>query len=172
MKLVYFCVGVAAFGLAGCQTVDTATRDGDGSQTEAAAVSDDVCDPDAEIDMFAGFGGGTVLTEACIADIADKASTHPLGSKENPIRAQMPAGQRSYLARLRCSDGNPPSFERVGNFGPGIYMSIIDGYAVQCASGVPEDQILYLDMYHPGYEETRAPEGFGIDTPLIPSQSS
>src|SRR5215217_6682079 len=46
-----------------------------------------------------------------------EAERHPLGSQENPVRAEMPPGQRDYLARLRCSDGRAPLFEREGSFG-------------------------------------------------------
>ena len=61
-------------------------------------------------------------------------NARPLGSNGNPVRAHRPAGQRAYLSRLVCADGNPPaSFQRRGSFGPGPYSSIIDGYDVDCA---------------------------------------
>lgn len=38
-------------------------------------------------------------------------------TKENAIEVCNPEGQRQYLARLICSDGESPTFYRVGNFG-------------------------------------------------------
>lgn len=89
-----------------------------------------------------------------------EASKHPLGSKENPVRVNMPPGQREYLGRLRCSSGQAPTFNRVGNFGPGVYGSIIDGYRVVCERGEPKESMIYMDMYHPDHRETAAPPGF------------
>jgi hypothetical protein len=90
------------------------------------------------------------------------ASRHPLGSRENPVRAEMPLGQRAYLQRLRCGDGRAPSFSRIGNFGIGIYGNIIDGYRVDCASAAPGRVEIYMDMYHRGHVEDRAVPGFNI----------
>ena len=107
----------------------------------------------------------------------------PLGSAENPIRAGGPAGQRAYLDRLRCPNGKPPHYKRIGNFGIGPYGTIIDGYSVICEKKQMVDSYpdmktavkdalrpntqnksttLYLDMYHPDITEERAPEGFMI----------
>lgn len=54
-------------------------------------------------------------------------NAQPLGSKGNPVRALMPQGQQAYLNRLICPDGKTPSFRRIGNFGVGVYTTIIDG---------------------------------------------
>ena len=117
-----------------------------------AAAQDDV-------DIF-GFKvpGGKKL-----AKLIEKAQAHPLGSKENPVRADMPGGQRAYLARLRCADGQPPAFFRVGNFGMGPYERIIDGYEVTCKDSTPEKVMIFIDMYHPGHKEPVAVEGFTIE---------
>lgn len=117
-----------------------------------AAAQDDV-------DIF-GFKvpGGKKL-----AKLIEKAQAHPLGSKENPVRADMPGGQRAYLARLRCADGQAPAFFRVGNFGMGPYERIIDGYEVTCKDSTPEKVMIFIDMYHPDYEESVAVEGFTIE---------
>lgn len=97
--------------------------------------------------------------EAAIAAAADK----PLGGKENPVRVNMPAGQQAYLRRLRCSNGRAPTFFRVGNFGPGVFGSIIDGYEVTCpGGGEPAKSLIFMDMYHPGHDETAAPPGFTL----------
>lgn len=91
-----------------------------------------------------------------------KASQRPLGSQANPIRVNMPPGQHAYLRRLRCADGSAPSFERVGNFGPGVFGSIVDGYQVACAGGDPKPGVLVMDMYHPDHDETAAPPGYTL----------
>ena len=42
----------------------------------------------------------------------------PIGStKQAAIEVCMPGGEREYLSRLRCEDGSPPNFERVGSYG-------------------------------------------------------
>ena len=112
-----------------------------------------------EVDIF-GFKvpGGKAL-EALIA----KARAHPLGSEKNPVRADMPGGQRAYLARLRCADGKRPDFFRVGSFGMGPYERIIDGYEVTCKDSGPAKTMIYMDMYHPGHREPAAVEGFTIE---------
>jgi hypothetical protein len=112
-----------------------------------------------EVDIF-GFKvpGGKKL-----AKLIEKAQAHPLGSKENPVRADMPGGQRAYLARLRCADGKRPAFFRVGSFGPGPYERIIDGYEVTCKDSAPDKAMIFMDMYHPGHKEPAAVAGFTIE---------
>jgi hypothetical protein len=83
-----------------------------------------------------------------------------LGSRENPLRVLMPPGERADLARLRCPAGDAPAFWRIGSFGGGPYESIIDGYDVRCADG--RDATIFMDMDHPGHDETRAPAGFTL----------
>ena len=85
----------------------------------------------------------------------------PLGSKKNPVRCFMPGGEREYLRRLRCSDGKPPTFRRVGSFGPGPHGNIIDGYNVQCAD--PPVRMVHMDMYHKDHVELAPVPGFKID---------
>lgn len=92
-----------------------------------------------------------------------KAAAFPLGSKDNPVRAQMPQGQQAYLVRLRCGDGRTPSFVRIGSYGVGVFGNIIDGYAVDCGGAAPGRVDVFMDMYHPGFVETRAVPGFTID---------
>ena len=96
-----------------------------------------------------------------VAGCATTAAYHPLGSKENPVRAAGPAGQRAYLQRLRCSDGTPPAFERRGSVGAGPYGSIMDVYELRCASGEPARAAVYMDMYHQRVEDRPVP-GFTI----------
>lgn len=89
-----------------------------------------------------------------------KAETHPLGSAENPVRVEGPAGERGYLAQLRCADGAAPNFQRNGNVGAGPYGSIVDLYAVDCGASAPGQVRVYMDMYFRGHVETRAVPGF------------
>lgn len=89
-------------------------------------------------------------------------NAQPLGSKGNPVRTLMPQGQQAYLRRLVCPDGSAPSFRRIGNFGAGVYTTIIDGYDVRCGSAT---HTIYLDMYHPNYIERRPVPGFAIRPP-------
>lgn len=84
----------------------------------------------------------------------------PLGSASNPVRAHAPAGEREYLRRLRCADGQPPKFERVGNLGKGPYGNVVDGYTVECPGAVP--RAVVMDMYHQGYREAAPVPGFAI----------
>ena len=90
------------------------------------------------------------------------AAKHPFGSQKNPVRAAMPQGQHAYLRRLRCGDGQAPSFDRVGNYGIGVYGNIIDGYSVDCGNAAPGKVEIFMDMYHSGYVENRPVPGFTI----------
>ena len=85
-----------------------------------------------------------------------------LGSESNPVLADMPPGQRAYLARLRCSDGQMPLASRIGSMGVHHSSHVIDGYGVTCASGQPSQTTIYMDMYHSGHVETRAVPGFTL----------
>jgi len=110
---------------------------------------------------FVSMMGGVGATEA--TRIATRLADKPLGSAGNPVRADMPPGQRAYLSRLRCSNGRAPSFNRIGSMGAGPYGSIIDAYQVDCAAGAtPASSVVHLDMYHPGYSEAAAVPGFTI----------
>ena len=86
-------------------------------------------------------------------------NAQPLGSKGNPVRVYLPAGQRAYLQALVCPDGTRPLFGRIGNVGPGPYTSIVDAYDVRCGAA---SYYVALDMYHPGYVERRAVPGFTL----------
>ena len=71
----------------------------------------------------------------------------------------MPGGERSYLARLSCADGNHPAFSRDGSVGLDTYGFIMDLYSVGCA-GNPATKV-YMDMYH-DKGETRPIAGFSL----------
>jgi len=108
------------------------------------------------------FGGVSDVTSARIASAL---AANPLGSAENPVRANMPPGQVAYLRRLRCADSQAPSFVRQGSMGLGPYGRILDAYELTCAGSSPGSAVVYIDMYHPNHVETRAPAGFTITAP-------
>ena len=74
------------------------------------------------------------------------------------MRVPGPAGQRAYLARLRCSDGRQPNFQRVFSAGMGPFGRIIDSYSVACGE---ERREVFLDMYH-DHVEAAPISGFTI----------
>jgi len=82
-----------------------------------------------------------------------------LGSKERPVRAFMPAGEREYIMRLRCPSGQEPLFERLGSVGRGPYGNIVDGYKLKCGD---VESMLYIDMYHQSYREQETIPGFTL----------
>ncbi|RKR03105.1 hypothetical protein [Maricaulis maris] len=106
--------------------------------------------------------GRSPMSDGELQTRARAAQRYPLGSWDNPVRASGPGGQREYLSRLRCADGQTPRFERLGNFGAGIYRSIVDGYQLDCGSAQPGRVEVYMDMYHPGYREMLPVAGFFI----------
>jgi hypothetical protein len=113
-------------------------------------------------DFMEMFGGRKAPAGKDLEKLIAEAQAHPLGSKENPVRADMPGGQRAYLNRLRCDDGARPTYNRVGSFGAGVYGRIIDGYEVLCKDSAPEKSMIFMDMYHPGHQEAGAVPGFTI----------
>ncbi|GJL95825.1 MAG: hypothetical protein DHS20C05_22300 [Hyphococcus sp.] len=90
----------------------------------------------------------------------EEIAKHPLGSEGNPVRCDMPGGQRAYLARLRCAKNKRPQYERSGSTGMGPYGHIMDLYSVSCPKAEPVS--VYMDMYHPGFVEAEAIPGFTI----------
>ena len=93
------------------------------------------------------------------------AAVHPLGSEKNPVRVNMPGGERFYLERLRCANGRAPAFARSGSVGIGVYGNVIDLYGVQCPGSTPADSAVYMDMYFADHVETAAVPGFTIVAP-------
>lgn len=108
--------------------------------------------------------GGLGASEEEAAAIAAAAAVHPLGSRLNPVRANMPEGQRAYLQRLRCANGRAPSFRRIGSDGESIYGNILDLYEVNCRRAEPGRVDVFIDMYHLHVEEAPVP-GFTIVAP-------
>ena len=86
-----------------------------------------------------------------------------LGSRENPVRCDMPRGQVAYLQKLIGPDGQPVRFVRSGNLGRGVNGNIVDRYIVQASDGSLCVEVI-MDMYFHGYVETKPIEGFKIGT--------
>lgn len=105
-----------------------------------------------------------------VDEIATSVAALPLGTMANPVRAVGPTGQRAYLSRLRCTDGQRPDFHRLGSYGAGIYGRMIDGYEVTCPGSSDSSTTVFMDMYHPGYVETEPVSGFTI-APYEPARS-
>lgn len=106
-------------------------------------------------------------------------------TKKSAINVCTPAGERRFLATLRCLDGSTPSFSRSGSVGarnqvkklslgslsyfrtlaPGqTDTHVIDLYQVVCPA---KTHSLYLDMYHcmDGPQPWAAPKGFTRPVP-------
>ncbi|HYJ30161.1 MAG TPA: hypothetical protein VEW25_07465 [Allosphingosinicella sp.] len=124
--------------------------------------------PQQDVSLERAFAGQSQVSGSALDRRIAAAAAHPLGSRNNPVRAEMPIGERAYLQRLRCSDGRTPAFERIGNFGLGVYGNIIDGYRVACGDAQPGQVEIYMDMYHRGHVEDRPVPGFTI----VPSPGS
>ncbi len=92
----------------------------------------------------------------------ERAAGEPLGSERNPVRVSSPAGQRAYMARLRCADGTPPEVGQRHNAGEGPFGTIIDIYPLDCGGSAPNQVQLAMDMYHDDHVETQAPAGFTL----------
>ncbi len=99
--------------------------------------------------------GGALVLSAC-ATTGDPAT---LGTLENPVRVNMPTGERAYLDRLRCADGSAPEYDRQGSGGPARDGHIVDFYEVTCSGQRPV--IVIMDMYHNRTESLPVP-GFTI----------
>ena len=106
--------------------------------------------------------GAPVLTGKKLQKAIEKAGGFPLGSKENPVRADGPGGSRAYLAQLRCVGGAAPAYDRAGSVGTGPYGTILDLYNVACSGA--EAREVYIDMYH-RHEEVTAVPGFLLEKP-------
>jgi hypothetical protein len=131
--------------LAGCAATS-------GSQTSS---DDEMLDK-----MMKGEAPRSTLSAAEQAEV----TKHPLGSERNPVLAEGPPGERAYILRLRCPEGSPPSYERLGSASVlSPYGSVMDMYELACDA--PPARTIFIDMYHPGHVEARAVPGFVIVDP-------
>lgn len=96
------------------------------------------------------------------ANPEESVASAPLGSSSNPVKCDMPRGERAYIKRLNCPDGSTPKFVRRGSFHQEHYPNILDAYSLTCGDKKYE---LSMDMYHRSYVEERAIPGFTIDPP-------
>jgi hypothetical protein len=97
-----------------------------------------------------------------IAAAVAAAQAHPLGTMENPVRVGGPEGERAYIARLRCANGEAPRIGQRGSAGIGAFGSIVDVFPLDCGAAAPGRFSLVMDMYHDEHVETRAPAGFTL----------
>jgi hypothetical protein len=97
-----------------------------------------------------------------IRQAVEAAVAHPLGSLKNPVRVGGPAGERAYIARLRCSDGSAPKVGERANGGVGAFGTIVDLYPLDCGRAAPGRTELVMDMYHEEHREDSPPPGFAI----------
>jgi hypothetical protein len=127
----------------------------------AAGAAAGVAPPTTAADMRAMYKelGSPGLEGAALQKAIAEADKSPLGSEKNPIRVNMPAGERYYLGRLRCLDKATPAFNRSGSVGIGPYGYILDLYAVTCPGKAPVQ--VYMDMYH-DQPEARPVPGFTV----------
>jgi hypothetical protein len=109
---------------------------------------------------MAGIGGGS--SDAEIARVEAAAAAFPLGSLQNPVRVGGPDGERAYLARLRCANGEPP---RAGIARPGgadAYGSVARLVTLDCGAAAPGRAEIAIDPYFEEHREDRAPAGFTL----------
>jgi len=102
---------------------------------------------------------GQVSPEEEMRRLVAAAEAHPLGTTENPVRVGGPEGERAYLGRLRCPDGQTPRIGARREAGVGAFGSVVAGYELGCGAGTAR---IVFDMYHQEHVETRAPAGFTV----------
>lgn len=102
---------------------------------------------------------GQTSPEEEMRQLVAAADAHPLGTTENPVRVGGPEGERAYLGRLRCPDGQAPRIGARREAGVGAFGSVVAGYELGCAAGAGR---VVFDMYHAEHVETRAPAGFTL----------
>lgn len=146
-----FCSLAIAVVLAGCATTDSSPK-----------TSSKVQEKDSLMSLLGMMGGAPRDAKTLEAQL-EQARAFPLGSKENPVRVNMPKGQRDYISRLNCENGAAPKFLRDGSFGSGPFETIIDRYTLTCIGSAPAETKIYMDMYFPKHVEDQAVPGFTID---------
>jgi hypothetical protein len=110
--------------------------------------------------LLAGIGSG--VSDEEIARQAAAAAAHPLGTLLNPVRVGGPEGERVYIARLRCADGQAPRVGARGAGGVGAYGTITNSTALDCGAAAPGRFDLVTDIYHEEHRERSAPSGFTL----------
>lgn len=105
---------------------------------------------------------GLGVSDEELARAIAAADAHPLGTLENPVRVGGPAGERAYLARLRCGDGAVPRVGARVTGEIGAFGTIVDIYPLDCGAAAPGSTRIVMDMYHSEHDEVRAPAGFSL----------
>ncbi|MGL4667298.1 MAG: hypothetical protein ACRCWR_05145 [Saezia sp.] len=85
--------------------------------------------------------------------------------KEEAIEVCKPLGQREYLGSLQCSDGMPPTFKRIGNFGPRHEVDIPDEeLATQAQQRELEARLIDINrVLAPGEVDIHIVDGYEVD---------
>lgn len=85
----------------------------------------------------------------------------PLGSRNNPVRADGRPGEIAYLGRLRCPSGGAPHFhfQRRGPSSP--HGNPLDRFTLRCVIDNRSFDV-FVDRHHEGYVEERAVAGLAI----------
>lgn len=109
---------------------------------------------------FAGIGEGS--SDAALEAQVAAAAAFPLGTLANPVRVGGPAGERAYVARLRCADGKAPAAGPGRPGGVGGFGTVTDIATLDCGAAAPGRLDLVLDLYHEEHVEDRAPAGFTL----------
>lgn len=122
-----------------------------------------LCAAPAAAQLDGLFGPG--LSKRQVRRAIEAAAAHPLGSEQNPVRVNMPGGERGYLDRLRCADDRAPKYDRSGSTGIGPFGNMLDLYAVQCPGSAPAESAVYMDMYFADHKERAPVPGFSIVAP-------
>lgn len=130
----------------------------------AAAVGVSGCASTTQDDQLTGGIFGPAFGPEEMARKIAAAAAHPIGSEQNPVRSSGPPGERAYIARLRCSNGQAPQILGRGSTGIGPFGNILDLYSIRCAAGTPATAELYMDMYH-DHVEAQPIRGFTIVAP-------
>lgn len=100
------------------------------------------------------------MTYAGLLFLALVSQDAKVGSFENPVLCDGVKGEHWYLSRLRTPDGKRLKWSRQGSFGQNKkHPHILDGYTV--GDG---DRTVFIDLYHPGVIDNRAPKGLRLLT--------
>lgn len=103
---------------------------------------------------------GLTLTLGLLTLACQSSPSPPIGSLENPVRADAFRGELEYLGRLRCPDGTSPQTQGLirRHSRPG---HLIEGFRVRCIY-LNREVVVFFDSNHPGHRETRAVPGFTL----------
>jgi hypothetical protein len=90
----------------------------------------------------------------------------PVGTLENPVRADAFHGELEYLGRLRCRDGTAPQTQGIARRYSGS-GHLIRAFRVRCIY-LNEEHVIFFDPHHPGHVDTRPVPGFALAETVPP----